>query len=118
MINYIKRHERYVAELMETNPGQEVLRELASYHDKQISWMQHERIVHLLVMLFVCLFTLLALGFTVITTTLPCILLSALLLILTVAYIIHYYRLENGVQRWYDLANEISKASCGKKPQE
>jgi len=31
----------------------------------------------------------------------PSIILSALLLILSVAYIIHYYQLENSVQKWY-----------------
>jgi hypothetical protein len=107
MIDYIKRHNRYVAEVMETNPGQETLRELLAYHDKQISWIQHERMAHLVTMLFVCLFFLLAFGFTMIHFILPCILLTALLLILSVAYILHYYRLENNVQRWYSLSNRM-----------
>lgn len=118
MITYMKRHERYVQEMLEKNLRQDALQELLEYHEKQLQWMQHERIVHLLVMLFVCLFTLLALGFTVVITTIPCVLLSVLLLILTIAYIIHYYRLENGVQKWYDLSNKIRcinlEASCGK----
>ena len=107
MIEYMKRHEFYIQEMLAKNLPRKTLQELLEYHDKQISWMQQERIVHLLVMLFVCLFTLLALGFTLVITTLPCILLSALLLILAIAYIFHYYRLENGVQRWYALANKI-----------
>ena len=60
-------------------------------------------------MLFVSLFTLLSLGFAVVTPALPEILLSALLMILTMAYIVHYYRLENGVQRWYGLYDEIKR---------
>ena len=109
MIEYMKRHERYVKEMLEKHPRGEELKELIEYHDKQIQWMQHERLVHLITMLFVCLFTLLSLGFAVVTPTLPCILLCALLMILTLAYIIHYYRLENGVQRWYDLSDEIKR---------
>jgi hypothetical protein len=31
----------------------------------------------------------------------------SLLIILSVAYVINYYRLENGVQKWYRLSNEI-----------
>jgi hypothetical protein len=84
-----------------------MLRELLAYHDKQISWMQHERLAHLITMMFVCLFFLLAFGFTIIHFALPYILLTALLLILSVAYICHYYRLENSVQRWYSFSNRI-----------
>jgi cell division protein FtsW (lipid II flippase) len=109
MIEHMKQHERYVREMLAKNPQQEALQELSEYHDKQIRWMQHERIVHLMVMLFVCLFTLLSLGFAVLRPALPSIALCALLMILTVAYIIHYYRLENGVQRWYALADEIKR---------
>ena len=107
MIEYMKRHERYVKEMLEKNFQKEALKELLEYHDKQIRWMQHERMVHLITMLFVCLFTLLSLGFTIVNPALPGIALCALLIILTLAYVIHYYRLENGVQRWYDLSNEI-----------
>jgi len=107
MIDYIKRHERYTEEMLAGNPGPETLSELLGYHDKQISWMQHERMAHLITMLFVCLFFLLAFGFTIIHFALPCILLAALLLILSAAYILHYYRLENSVQRWYALSNRI-----------
>jgi hypothetical protein len=107
MIAYIKRHERYVKEMLEKNLSQEALMELLAYHDKQIQWLQHERLVHLITMLFVCLFFLLSFGFTIANLSLPYIILSALLMVLSVAYIIHYYRLENGVQRWYLLFNQI-----------
>lgn len=105
----MKRHERYVREMLAKNLQQEALQELSEYHDKQIRWMQHERIAHLITMLFVCLFTLLSLGFAVLKPALPGIALCALLMILTFAYIIHYFRLENGVQRWYALADEIKR---------
>lgn len=107
MIDYIKRHERYIEELLAGNPGAEMLREMLAYHDKQIAWMQQERLAHLITMMFVCLFFLMAFGFTLIHCTIPFILLTALLLILSAAYLLHYYRLENGVQRWYVLSNEI-----------
>jgi phosphoglycerol transferase MdoB-like AlkP superfamily enzyme len=113
MIDYMKRHERYVKEMLEKNLGREALIELLAYHDKQIQWLQHERLIHLLVMLFVCLFFLLSFGFTIANLSLPYIILSALLMILSVAYIIHYYRLENGVQRWYLLSNQIKLNHLG-----
>lgn len=117
MIAYMKRHERYVQEMLEKSLRQDALQELLEYHDKQIQWVQHERLAHLITMLFVCFFALLVLGFTIVTPTLPCMILSALLIVLALAYVIHYYRLENGVQKWYDLSNKIkgisSKANCG-----
>jgi hypothetical protein len=105
----MKRHEGYVKDVLEKNPDKEKLKELLAYHDKQIQWMQHERLVHLIVMLFVCLFTLLSFGFTVIRTSTTSLILSALLLILSVAYVIHYYQLENDVQKWYLLSNQINQ---------
>ena len=107
MIEYMKRHERYLKEMLEKNLDREALINLLQYHDKQIQWLQHERFVHLVTMLFVCLFMLLAFGFTVMMPSLPCMILTVILVILSVAYIFHYYRLENYVQKWYSLSNEI-----------
>ncbi len=109
MIDYMKKHERYVRETLENNPDVEKLRELLAYHNQQIQWMQHERLVHLIVMLFVCLFTLIIFGFTVIHISLPLIILFVILLGLSIAYIIHYFRLENNVQKWYLISNQIRK---------
>jgi hypothetical protein len=103
----MKSHERYIREMLEKNLDREALLNLLQYHDKQIQWLQHERLIHLITMLFVCLFMLLIFGFTILVPSLPCMILSALLMILSVTYIIHYYRLENGVQRWYSLSNQI-----------
>ncbi len=44
MIDYIERHENYVRELLSGHPGKEALAELLVYHDKQISWVQQERV--------------------------------------------------------------------------
>ena len=107
MINYMKRHELHIKEMLERNPSPEDMKGLLEYHDKQILWIQHERLVHLIVMLFVCLFALLFLGFTILNPNIPCFILSAILIILSAAYVIHYYRLENGVQKWYGLSNQI-----------
>jgi hypothetical protein len=107
MTAYMKQHERYVKEMLEKDLSREALQELLAYHDKQIQWLQHERLAHLITMLFVCLFFLLSFGFTIANLSLPYISLSTLLAILSVAYIIHYYQLENGVQRWYLLSNQI-----------
>ena len=109
MIDYMKKHGSYVQEVLAKNIDEEKLKELLAYHDKQIQWMQHERLVHLIVMLFICFFTLLIFGLTLIQTSMPSIILFVILLILSFAYVIHYYRLENGVQKWYEISNEIKQ---------
>lgn len=115
MIDYMKKHETYVSESLNKNLTKEELRELLAFHDKQIQWMQHERLSHLIVMVFVCFFTLLIFGFAVVQTSMPSIILSVIFLFLTLAYIIHYYRLENGVQRWYLISNQIQNTFLSKK---
>ena len=109
MIGYMKRHEQYVKEMLSKELHPEQLADLSNVHNLRISWMQHERLVHLLVFLFVCLFTLLAWGLALLLPSLPSFLLAALLTVLTTAYIIHYYRLENNVQKWYELAEQIRR---------
>ena len=112
MIDYMKRHERYVREMLGKNLSQAAWQDLLAYHDQQIRWMQHERLVHLMIMLSVCLFAVLSLGFILLAPTPPFFILLALLLVLSSAYIVHYYRLENGVQKWYELYGEIRTASA------
>ncbi len=107
MIEYMRRHERYVREFLGSHPAKDALAELLAYHVQQIAWMQHERMAHLITMMFVCLFFLLSFGWTLVNLTVPYILLTALFLVLSAAYILHYYRLENGVQGWYVLSDEI-----------
>lgn len=107
MIAYMKRHESYVREMLQKDLSPQALTEIAAWHDRQIAWMQHERLVHLLVMLFVCLFFLASFAFAAAAFSLPSFALASILLVLSAAYIFHYYRLENGVQSWYALAGQI-----------
>ena len=115
MIDYMKRHERHIREMLEKNLGPAAFRDLLEDHDRQIQWMQHERLAHLVTLLFVCLFALLSLGYTLAYPAVPCFILSGLLIILSAAYVIHYYRLENGVQKWYRLSNEIRNKFCDRR---
>jgi hypothetical protein len=110
MIAYMKKHEIYVQDVLANKPDRDKLKELLAYHDQQIHWMQHERLVHLIVTLFVCLFTMIVFYFSVLQTSVPAIILFVVLLILSGAYLIHYYRLENGVQKWYLVSSQIRNA--------
>jgi len=107
MIRYMKRHQRDLLRAMAANPDKKALAELLAFHDKQIAWLQQERLAHLLTMLFFGLFFVMGLAFTMNRFSLPALVITGLLLILAVAYVFHYYWLENTVQRWYSISNQI-----------
>ena len=70
-------------------------------HLVQISFFQHERLVHLLVTLAFALMELVAATATVLSGELALAALMLALLLPLVPYVVHYYHLENGTQRLY-----------------
>ena len=76
----------------------------------KIAFMQHERLIHLLVtILFALTMFLCLIGFFV-SDNIGVLAAAALMLVLLVPYIAHYYFLENGVQKLYSLYDEV----CGR----
>jgi len=107
MWDYLRRHERFVREALAGSFGEVAFAELKSFHLEQVYNLQHERFIHLIVTMAVALFTLMAIGGAVTLGHWSVGLLAFVLLGLTVAYLLHYFRLENGVQRLYGLSQEI-----------
>jgi len=101
---YMKRHEKLITEFLK---GQWDIDFFKKYHKEQIEIIQHERLIHLLVTLFFGLFFLISVLFAVVFEKLAILSLAAVFLILLIPYILHYYRLENGVQKWYNIYNEM-----------
>lgn len=113
MYQYMKTHEKFIAESLKDETTD--FNWLSSYHKTQIQFLQHERFIHLLITFF---FALLLIGSVVSTLLSPIILLFILdliLFILLLFYIRHYYRLENGVQYWYILYNQIESKKAAPK---
>lgn len=109
MWEYLKLHELFIREALDGKHGDLPLPELKTFHEQQIIRMQHERLIHLIVTMSVALFFLLSVGYYSLVPSLPVGALTLLMLILLAAYIMHYFRLENGVQRWYHLSNRIDE---------
>jgi predicted RND superfamily exporter protein len=84
-------------------------RDFLSFHLEQTRFLQHERLVHLLVMLFVMAVFLVFFILYFIYGTYYFLLLFLLCLILAVAYVFHYFKLENTVIKWYFIYNEQKK---------
>jgi len=76
-------------------------------HKLMIKRIQHERLIHLLVTIFVGLSLVLSFLVTVITGNFLMLLLDIPLLILFMAYLFHYRFLENTTQSWYTLEDKI-----------
>ncbi len=99
---YIKAHNKYL-------DSAEISQLTLKYHLKQITWLQHERLIHLIVL---CLTTLVFLCFFVLgyITIQPLVLMLCIILgILEMFYVMHYFLLENTVQKWYVIANKMEK---------
>lgn len=75
----------------------------------EISFWQHERLIHLMVVMLFALITIAVLLVLVFYASLPLLLLFLLLMVLLVPYIRHYYLLENGVQTLYVIYEEITR---------
>jgi membrane glycosyltransferase len=108
MIKNMKEHEQYMEEIVWNQPQMD-LNELRDTHWVQIGFLQHERLVHLMVTLAITILMILSFVVTWFLPVVLMLLLDVLLTVLEVAYIVYYYKLENMVQRWYLLYGEICR---------
>jgi len=74
---------------------------------KRISFYQHERLIHLLVLILIALLTFGAVIVTMITRNIYVGISAVLFFALLIPYIVHYYHLENGVQKLYSLFDDL-----------
>lgn len=110
--DYIKE-----AESLSEHPTEES----RAYHNAMVAQFQHERFIHLVVTMFFALFTIL---FFAISIFLPFVVtpgawgtamvmgcegISAILVVVLVFYIHHYYQLENGVQKLEEITKRFYK---------
>ena len=90
--------------------GEEKTRRVLAEFEVKISYFQHERLIHLMVTLSFALFLLLSIGALFIFPSefiLTAVLLVAIFFVLTIAYVFHYYFLENSVQKMYHMRDEM-----------
>lgn len=109
MWEYLRRHEAFVRRLLETEDAGHDWAALLAFHETQLGRMQKERLIHLLVTLAFGLYLMVGIAWTSIAPSIESAALCILMVGLLAAYIVHYFRLENGVQRWYHLANELER---------
>ncbi len=107
MTKYIKNHTKYILDQINSN---NITESLLKYHRTQILNIQHERLIHLIVL---CLFSLLfaaAFAFFYFISSFASLALMAVFAVVEVFYVLHYYLLENTVQHWYRIENTMISA--------
>ncbi|MDR1555290.1 MAG: hypothetical protein LBS39_04620 [Campylobacteraceae bacterium] len=77
--------------------------------NRWLGYFQHERLIHLIVTVFVGLSDMISIIVLFLASNYVAFALTVLLSILFIFYIIHYYVLENGVQKLYDLIDALHK---------
>ena len=101
---YCAAHEALVKARLAHDDADEALLRL---HCLKIAWLQHERLVHLIVLSIVAVLFLFSVGLFIALMQLLVLILVAVTLGLLAAYIRHYFFLENTVQSWYVLYDRI-----------
>lgn len=108
MTRYIADHESKVrARISQTDLSPDELGALLRDHLLKIAWLQHERLIHLLVTMLVAVLLMFLFVLTMLNTSWPVLILLAIAAVLLVFYLLHYFNLENTVQRWYILADVL-----------
>ena len=101
----------YCEELEQLIKNNQTTKDLAEEVYTWILFFQHERLVHLIVTFFSGIGTILFLFGFLTFENIPILLLFLVTLCLFIPYIFHYYYLENGVQKLYDLYFDIKRAT-------
>lgn len=101
---YCAEHEAFIEKRLS---GGEDLEELLRLHALKLVWLQHERLVHLIVTLLIAVLFLFTIWLFIALGNPYVLILIAIVFVLLGAYIRHYFFLENRVQYWYRLYDGI-----------
>ena len=109
MKQYCRGHEAAVRAAVDQKS---VTAALVSRHREKIAILQHERLVHLIVTVMVVMVELFAVDLVLLhpeTAGIPGAAVMLGLAVLLGFYFYHYFFLENTVQRWYKILDEMEK---------
>lgn len=107
----IRNYLKIINELLLTQMSPQEWEAAAKEHLVQISFFQHERLIHLLVTLCFAVMTVGTFLVIAVTGYIYLTALFVLLMVLLVPYVWHYFVLENGVQEMYRQYDEM-KSKC------
>ncbi len=98
----------YIKEIDEKLKDEKIdKKDLVNNHLTKIEFFQHERLIHLLVTLFFSIFMMVFLALSLIHPIF--LIIFFILIVFLLFYVVHYFRLENGVQYLYKQYDEMLK---------
>ena len=111
---FCRTHEREIAAALDRGA---VTPALLERHRERLAWLQHERLVHLIVLALTGIAVLFTLDLTLLhPSTHPGSAVALLALaVLLGFYFAHYFLLENTTQRWYLLTDALRDALEGRE---
>lgn len=109
ILGYYNRIQKLLEEDSPETDWKKVLEE----HLVQVGFFQHERLIHLIVTVLFSLALFMDLIMMYINLNVSVVLLGIGILILLVPYIMHYYLLENTVQKMYEQYDRILTKTAG-----
>ena len=100
MTDFLNQYLREIDKKIKDNKNQN-WKVVIKNHREMIGFIQHERLIHLLVTLAVAILFMVSMMFSLVYQFVFLFLVDFLLLVLLIPYIFHYFKLENGVQKMY-----------------
>ena len=106
---YMTERDKYIRGVLSENSPSTDWKAFSAYFGRLIKYMEHERLIHLLVTLSFAFFFLASIFIMrFFGGAFPFIFFIIITAMLT-AYVRHYFFMENTVQGWYRLADEIDR---------
>lgn len=112
-INMKKYSREYEATVRAAVSEGKATDEMIEEHREKIAWVQHERLVHLIVTMMCVICELFIICLVLLHPELGIlpVIIMLVFAILLAFYFYHYFFLENTVQRWYMLVDEMRGAA-------
>ena len=104
-----KQIEEYIKEVEKKIERKEITEKYKKDMLNYISFYQHERLIHLLVTIFVGICAVIFFTAMLYFESISLLIIFAILLLLFIPYIFHYYFLENSIQKLYLLYKKINQ---------
>jgi hypothetical protein len=109
MEKYLKEHIDFIENILRKESSNFDWSALSDFNRTQIGFFQHERLIHLLITLFFGLMFFISVIAELWLVNAGLLIVGAILLVMLSFYIRHYFILENGVQKLYQLEKEIAE---------
>jgi len=106
---YMSERDKYIRRIVSENCPATDWKALAAYFQVLIRYMEHERLIHLLVTLSFAFFFLASIFIMRFFGGLFPFIFFIIITVMLTAYVRHYFFMENTVQGWYRLADEIDR---------